>query len=1031
MEPIYSKADEKHINKNIIENQQTNIQDVAVPAFRQEVVENFPVNVSGNNQISEHREVEINQNAQAVKERKIILAELEMKQNRKRLGDSALMKKIKAAAADIEDMLEMSVPLNQEKLDIAINALEIRYDTLISYCEKYEEINAGKNAGLGGIRLGFVKELRIVTELEMKNLKSAAEHVKGKHQGENELANWKEIVLRARTEESGKSAGNYIYRKRKESMDSAVALSKIADYMGASDLFLKRDYVKDGNDTMIRSDQVDKKNYKTIAELFASEGDVTNRFTLKAFKKLQAMQAIEALLGSKFNRDEIYVKYTVTTKQIKDVDKKYAMIDDIVVGTQGNSNLVQDTSKDKSGIIIDRTMANRVVAMDPDILSLLMADLLDSSQRKILKKNLSNMKKRFHMKDSRVVGDKEWITDGFSLFKSRRKEASDKWEAHNKAKKAAKSNNNKSVATDICLSEVLMGTCSSGLDYGDLSRTHIRFEEKQVDVDQKKREEAEIMVWYADERRKMIEDRNKKLDDMTPEERAEALAKQKDLEALCIQSCDAADAITLETAEIKHSLKRKDGESVPTFEWKDKTNEIVFTKVPSPEDVVQGSVGNCYLMSALSALAKNNPKLIMSMIEDRGNYALVKFPGRKPIPVSKKSLTIKYSGDKEAKEYYSGGALWVQLIEKAYGRLHYVKNLKNTDLLEISKKYEQRHGYINIDPLNDESKVNFLLQYSVEITSSGQVADALTNLTGQQYIDKKLEILTVDNMKEVYKNMWDLSEAGYEQLGIVGFSEEEKYLRSVIEKPLRKELVRRYSKTYLNVLDKIETNAYRNLTVENIKDTLLDIKNWAYGKKDTNYIELYKDVKKKFHSNDESFSDAKFMAMLSLIASKLEMANDNLKNSFEHETVGIQATRYTRRAKNIAAFIKEALKHGVLTTGTNKYVIGKKGAGLNSEHTIEGMIEGHAYTIFDYRELKSTGQIMLSLRNPWGSGAMEYIQTSDANGKLLTTGRQSKSMDDDGTFEIELNDFLRFFSHFATAEDVLNKPEVKRLYNKI
>lgn len=1022
MEPIYSKADEKHINKNIIENQQTNIQDVAVPAFRQEVVENFPVNVSGNNQISEHREVEINQNAQAVKERKIILAELEMKQNRKRLGDSALMKKIKAAAADIEDMLEMSVPLNQEKLDIAINALEIRYDTLISYCEKYEEINAGKSAGLGGIRLGFVKELRIVTELEKKNIKSAAEHVKGKHQDKNELTNWKEIVLRARSEENGQDGGDYKWLDRKENMDSAVALTKIAEYMGASDLFLKRDYFKVGNDIKLRSAKIDTQNYKTFADLYASEGHVTYKYTLNAFKKFQAMQAIEGLLGTKITPGEIYAKYAVTTKQVNGEEIKYAVIEDVIVRTKEHTDLVQDTSKNKSRIIIDRTMANRIMGMDPDVLSLLMTGLLDSSQRKILKKNLSNMKKRFHMKDSRVIGDNEWINEGEVLLRSRRKETKDKVELVKK---------NNGAVTDLPFSEVMMSDSYGKLDYGTMTKTHLRFERNQVDPNQIKQEKDALMLWYADERRKMIEERNKNLDDMTPEKRAEALTKQKDIDARYIQNTKDADEIILEAAEINHSLKRKDGESVPTFEWKDKSKEIIFTKVPSPEDVVQGSVGNCYLMSALSALAKNNPKLIMSMIEDRGSYALVKFPGRKPIPVSKKSLTIKYPNDQTAREYYSSGALWVQLIEKAYGRLHFKNNLKDKDLLKISEKYERRHGIINPNPFDEDPKVNVLLSYSVEITSSGNVADALANLTGQKYIDKKLDIFTVDNMKEVYKDMWDLSETGYEQLGIVGFNKEERYLRSVIEKPLKKELVRRYSKTYLNELDEIETNAYRNLTIENIKDTILDIKNWAYGKNDTDYIKLYKDVKKKFHGNDESFSDAKFMAILSLLASKLEVANDNLKKSFEHETEGIQVTRYTRKAKNIAAFMKEALKHGVLTTGTKKYILGKDGAGLNAEHTIEGMVEGHAYTIVDYRELQSTGQIMLTLRNPWGQGGMEYVQTSDANGKVITTGRQSKSRDDDGTFEIELNDYLRFFSHFATAEDVLNKPEVKRLYNKI
>lgn len=55
-----------------------------------------------------------------------------------------------------------------------------------------------------------------------------------------------------------------------------------------------------------------------------------------------------------------------------------------------------------------------------------------------------------------------------------------------------------------------------------------------------------------------------------------------------------------------------------------------------------------------------------------------------------------------------------------------------------------------------------------------------------------------------------------------------------------------------------------------------------------------------------------------------------------------------------------------------------------------------------------------------------------ANGKVITIGRHSKpEADDDGSFEIELNDFLRFFNTFAVSEKVLKMPGVQELYNKI
>lgn len=39
---------------------------------------------------------------------------------------------------------------------------------------------------------------------------------------------------------------------------------------------------------------------------------------------------------------------------------------------------------------------------------------------------------------------------------------------------------------------------------------------------------------------------------------------------------------------------------------------------PSIEDIAQGSMGDCYLMASLAALAASDPQKIVSMIHDQG-----------------------------------------------------------------------------------------------------------------------------------------------------------------------------------------------------------------------------------------------------------------------------------------------------------------------------------------------------------------------------------------------------------------------------
>ena len=104
---------------------------------------------------------------------------------------------------------------------------------------------------------------------------------------------------------------------------------------------------------------------------------------------------------------------------------------------------------------------------------------------------------------------------------------------------------------------------------------------------------------------------------------------------------------------------------------------------PSPADVKQGAIGDCYLLAALAAVAKANPSIIEKMIKDNGDgthdvsiYEDVAWFGKdlkkKTVKVTQ-TFPLDDKGDpiyaKKATGLDGKPALWVMLIEKAYAQL--------------------------------------------------------------------------------------------------------------------------------------------------------------------------------------------------------------------------------------------------------------------------------------------------------------------------------------------------------------------------
>ena len=85
----------------------------------------------------------------------------------------------------------------------------------------------------------------------------------------------------------------------------------------------------------------------------------------------------------------------------------------------------------------------------------------------------------------------------------------------------------------------------------------------------------------------------------------------------------------------------------------------------NPDAIKQGSIGNCYFLASLAAVAKSNPEAIKNMIKDNGDGTYtVTFPGAKDEPITVKAPTEAEQG---LYNHGSPNGTWASVMEKAYG----------------------------------------------------------------------------------------------------------------------------------------------------------------------------------------------------------------------------------------------------------------------------------------------------------------------------------------------------------------------------
>ncbi|RPI80936.1 MAG: DUF4157 domain-containing protein, partial [Chloroflexi bacterium] len=104
--------------------------------------------------------------------------------------------------------------------------------------------------------------------------------------------------------------------------------------------------------------------------------------------------------------------------------------------------------------------------------------------------------------------------------------------------------------------------------------------------------------------------------------------------------------------------------------------DVLFPEEPKVSDVEQGGLGDCYLLAAITSVVSKDPAKIKEMMKDNGNSVSVRMydvdTSRRPITFTPRITTVEKSvAEINGGAIYAKGALWVQILEKAYAAAGY------------------------------------------------------------------------------------------------------------------------------------------------------------------------------------------------------------------------------------------------------------------------------------------------------------------------------------------------------------------------
>ncbi|HUL15142.1 MAG TPA: C2 family cysteine protease [Terriglobales bacterium] len=378
----------------------------------------------------------------------------------------------------------------------------------------------------------------------------------------------------------------------------------------------------------------------------------------------------------------------------------------------------------------------------------------------------------------------------------------------------------------------------------------------------------------------------------------------------------------------------------------------LFPQDPSPSDIKQQAIGDCYLLAGVLAILARpgGGETIARLMKEVGGRVVVRFYDNTG---AARYVSVEKSIRKN-EEKHNGGAIWATLLEKAYAAAAFV---------EENKASEKRPG-------------NVVAGYA-KINAGGHSSDVFRTLLGGSADNKDFFSGSFDgNPGTIFQSMWVVDDAAkLDQARIA------KIIQGVFEG--NGELWTKYLH-------------WRTQLVKDSWKTLLDAHGDIKNEKDEH-------IRRKLLRQEDLDEFFRKFALDGECVRKVMDYIENNKLLPGKRGTGVynagQLRNFDRIKKALAANQPVALRSlkevGSATTGKGRSA---------GEDMAKGLVGLHVYAVLSVREDAAPPFLKwIRVRNPWGDTGREYY-ASPQNAKVLKA-RETKA----GEFDLELSDLTKRF----------------------
>lgn len=386
----------------------------------------------------------------------------------------------------------------------------------------------------------------------------------------------------------------------------------------------------------------------------------------------------------------------------------------------------------------------------------------------------------------------------------------------------------------------------------------------------------------------------------------------------------------------------------------------LFAHKPCKDDVVQGEIGDCYLLAAINAVLSRieGPEIVQSMFLDSGNGEVVirlykagafhYLRMRKTLvhEYESKTLGIRHG---TGKVLHGQGALWVSLLEKAYAAF------MRAPAVGANPSYKHLEGGAGMDAM-------------AAIVGGGVGISTGSSLEDIQVIRDTLFALTEE-----------LSSGS-----------------SILHK--------------IPALRDKALNRVADSVFAGVDDRLNHAKNWFQWSTEITQVQF-----RAFFSSGPTIE--KFHQLMDRIAGGLDPTTLKLvmiwveRYAAELWPGEVGSGVYTTEQLNHFLKIQRMLatQRGV-TVGTPTQLQGvASGIGHSSGETkVDGLAAKHEYTVLDTK-IDPVGRRYILVRNPWGQYGREYQTVTRSSGQKGPALLKPVANEEQAESWIELTDFSRSF----------------------